>query len=376
MGAPEWHLGSSALTAADATRQRSAAIIWQSICVIDRLVSMMLNLPLGTDAYGFPYMRTVMSGDNVIAQAYCCRLADIAAMVQEIDESYLLRRPETQVFEKVFKVDQELRSLSNMTPQSWWSLGPDSPPSDHILQYWHYYLTARTHLQFAQKDSADSQYAYSYMTCTQACRNMAARYVKLRGVLPPGFFAGRILDVQAMTSAVFLLYTSYGSTTKQTLSYQDDNDQSSTALVYEMLQMMQSVSGQAGGDFARQAATAIRGLDELLNRQSALDSQTLSLRIPMLGRVTVKRHSKQNANPDQSSSQTAHIQPSNSQAYQSTTQSAPMDQDPVFPVTDADLKDILSWSMDFMDDMPTLADDTFEAGQWLSYNDITASGQS
>lgn len=195
-------------------------------------------------------------------KAYLNNLARIAAAVQDIDDTFLSTQSDREFFDKVFRVDQDLRSLRAMTPETWWSLGPGHAIPHHLMQFWHYYLTTRAHLQLALRNSTESQCAYSYLTCTQACRELAGRYVKLRSVLPLTFFAGRIIDLEAMTAAIFLIYTSHRSATKQVVSIPDDGGQPSQHLAYEVVQMMESVCNktlnQLGCDVARKASKAIR----------------------------------------------------------------------------------------------------------------------
>ena len=126
------------------SKVESGAALWQSICAIDRIGSVMFGLPLGTSSYGFPAPETIISDGHVIPQAYLCHIAGIAAKVQEIDDAHAMQRPEAELFEKVFKANQDLRALIGMTPQGWWSLGPESSLADQLLQYWQYYFTART----------------------------------------------------------------------------------------------------------------------------------------------------------------------------------------------------------------------------------------
>jgi hypothetical protein len=252
----------------------------------------MFNLPFGTAAYGLPTPQTVMEDGKVVPQEFFSYLAVITAKVQDLDEAYISRRPETELVEKVFRTDQELRSLSNLTPQNWWNLTSDSPLPDHVLQYWYYYFTVRAHLQLALRQGSDSQHMYSYLTCYQASRAVAQRYVKLRGLLPPGFFAGRVLDLQALTGAAVLLFTSQRQPTKQGVSVQDENGLPSSQLVHEVIQMMDTVAGHTTGSFAKQAAPSLRALNDLLNKPGQSSSKDLTLHIPMLGKINVSQHAK------------------------------------------------------------------------------------
>lgn len=210
----------------------------------DLVLGTMFNLPFGTSMYGFPAPLTVMSGSEVNPQEFFSYVAVIAAKVQDIDDSYMSQRPQIELAEKVWKIESELRVLHGMTPSDWWNLTQESRLVDHVLQYWYYYFTVRTHLQLALRGGADSRNTYSYLACYQAARNLAQRYVKLRGLLPPAFFAGRVLDLQALTGAVVLLFTSQRQTTGQGMTIQDEGGPASLELVHGMIQTMESVASQ------------------------------------------------------------------------------------------------------------------------------------
>lgn len=63
---------SSASTASGVygSRREAAAAVWESICVVDRIVGLMFNLPLGTAAHGFPLRESVTSPEGEIIVSY------------------------------------------------------------------------------------------------------------------------------------------------------------------------------------------------------------------------------------------------------------------------------------------------------------------
>lgn len=292
--------------------------------------------------------------------------------MQEIDDAYVSKAPDSEVFEKVFKAEQFLKSLAAMTPQSWWRLGPNSEATDHILQYWYTYSTIRTHLQLALRNGTDSTHVYSYVACTQACTDLAQRYIGLRGLLPSAFFAGRVLDLQVMTAAVFLLFTSHQATSSNTLSNQGSTSPSPTELVERILELMDSVADKVGGDFGGQAAKAIRALNDLLNRPTQVDSQNLTLKIPLLGKISVNRST---AGED---TKTRNISRNGTPAngYQQVPQSGTSNQmDPNFMMMPSVDPSDFSWYMDFQNNFPISTDSAFEIDQWLSSADFNMTGQ-
>lgn len=232
-------------------------------------------------------------------------LARIAGGIQPIDEAFMSQQYNAEVSYKILEVDQDLSSLRASTPANWWVLGGQQGALEQLMQYWHFYLTIRVHLRSALSGSVDSQGAYSHSICTQACRELAARYTALRSMLPLTFFAGRIIDLEAMTAAVYLIYTSHRSFVR----YSDNSsngEKSSQQLAYDVVQMMDSVCAKApnkvGADVARKASKAIRKLDELLSQPEPSKSQQLALKIPMLGKVNVGRNFNTGRQPCQDQS--------------------------------------------------------------------------
>jgi hypothetical protein len=200
---------------------------------------------------------------------------------------------------------------------------------------------------------------------------MAVRYVNLRGILPGAFFAGRVLDLQALTAAIFLLYNSKRPMPQQGLSVQDDGNLPATVLVQRMLEMMDSIASQPSGDFGRQAAIAIRALRSLLDQPGKPDAQNLTLRVPMLGKINVNRHYQPMPNPQpQQHYDITTMQPTASAAgFQSMPSGQTTIQSDAYEIPAIDSNDLLSWSLDLMlDDIPPFPDISFGADQLLSWN--------
>ena len=359
-----------------ASKVESAAILWKSICTVDRFIGMIFNLPLGTAAHTFrPPKKIVSDTGMVLTQSFMANLANIGCRIQEIDEAYIVQAPEAELHEKVSWADQELRSLGNATTPEWWTLPPSCSFADHLVQYWYHYFTVRTHLQLALRTSTDSQQTYSYIACLQSSRAMAARYVNVRGLLPAAFFAGRVLDLQALTAAIFLVYNGKKPTPQQGLSVQDDGSQPAAVLVQRMLETMDSISSQPSGSFGKQAAIAIRALRSLLERPGKPDSQNLTLRVPMLGKINVNRHYQ--PMPNSQPQQTHDLNSVQSTASRASFQPMQADQagmqSDTYQIPTIDSNEMLSWSLDLMlDDMAPFPDNSFGADQWLSWNGFNA----
>lgn len=354
----------------DLSKYLRPTILWKSICSVDRLVGTMFNLPFGTAAYGFPAPDSVMLDGNVLYQEFFSYIAFIASKVQDVDEAYLSRRSETRIIERVYKIEQDLETLADLVPRNWWHLTDLSPLPAHVLQYWFFYFKVRAHVQLALRNGTNSAHAFSSLTCYQASRSVAQRYVKLRALLPSAFFAGRVLDLQALTGAVALLFTSQRQAPQSSVGMHQQEDVTSIQLVEDVITMMESISGSATGIFARQGAPALRALKDLLVNPSKVENDTLMLHVPMLGKIHVHSKSQKAARsgkePAWDSSQPALFP--NSQTSRNTAS--------LLPNSNVDLstsgfttQELLPWSMDLMmDDFLPFGDDPLLSDQYLFWD--------
>lgn len=149
---------------------------------------MLWSLPLATPQYPLPNRPVTDVSGQVVCQAYQYNIANISARVLELDDLHLSVRSLSEVFSAVMDTDQELRSLANLTPESWWRTQWVELSIDALLQYWHLYLTLRAHLQLALAHDEGQQFAFSFVACLDASKELTRRYLSLRPLLPVGFF--------------------------------------------------------------------------------------------------------------------------------------------------------------------------------------------
>lgn len=339
-------------------RRKAASLLWESIRSIDRISGLMFNLPLGTAYYPFPVPETLMVDGKVHPPSALARLAAVAARIQEIDDFHASRRPPHEIFDKVLKIDQDLQVFASMTPADWWAPSA-AVGAEQLLQYWHQYMIVRTHVQLATRGDESGQYAYNHMRCLEACRSMAVRYARLRVALPAGFFACRLLDLQALTPALFLLQTSYRPSFSAAPYMQMDSAQSPAALVQGMLATMDTVSDQSSADFAREVSAAIRSVIDLYENSAGGEERTLTLRVPLLGKIQVgRKHAapKAAAPRMQAPSMNGQGQQTATSTFggQHATQPSALD---AFPPADFDASNSLDWIMEISDDFPFLPDE-------------------
>jgi hypothetical protein len=363
----------STSSASNISRLKQRAQAWESICAIDRITSMVCSLPLATANYPLPKRPLLDSAGNVNTQAYLYSLAGIASRMLELDGMKSAQKPLSELFSAVMRTDHELRSLASFPGKDWWNMEPSADfPIDIVLQYWHKYFTVRTHLQLALTyDGQNEEFAFNFITCLNACQELASRYLSLRPAAPTGFFANWVIDMQAFTSAVFLQLASYRITHKSspgTLSHGFDV-KVVAGLVDQVVQTMESSTGRAGGDFALQAASVIRSLDSLLQRPHVAESQRISLSLPLIGTIQISRrpYSKANVNPGQSipPPMATHTRPQSSGNETSflNASAAISSQPNPYPSDAMDMMDSFSYSMEFPESYPFLADDNFST--WM-----------
>lgn len=354
---------------------KQKAEVWESVCTVDRIISMMWSLPLATGNYPFPKRPIVDSHGQVNQQSYLYNLADIASRVLELDNIYNSGRPLMELFNAVVGTDQELRSLASLTPKSWRKIHWPGFSIDALLQYWHQYLTVRTHLQLALKHDEGQQFAFNFIACLDACQELARRYVSMRPILPVGFFANRLIDLQAFTATIFLLLASYRTTRGSgTFSQTVDVDVISS-LVDQVVRMMGFAAVRAQGELTHQAADAVRSLSSLLQQPQTSESQKITLSLPLVGRIHVSRKSyaakkvpkEPYPNPNQQLQGPGQI----SDSYDGSTSTAQ-----AIPLGSSELNlvDSLSYSMEIPENYPLLTDDTFGTEHFLTWTGWDGNG--
>ena len=281
------------LSAARTQHHKSAAALWESICVVDRIAGMMFNLPIATKAYPISHKSVIAADGSVDVQAYIARLTEVAMSVQDLDNAPPCEQLGMDQLTRVFSIGEKLRNLTDMTPSAWWTppLGFMTP--DRLVQYWTHYFTVRAHLRLALADDENGRFRLSYNTCLSASQNMARRYIDLRPLLPSGFFACRITDFQILTAAVFLIFDS--SKAQATSNRPSTQPNASSILTAQLDEALTKASRRVGGDFAGKAKIALRSLQTLMQGPPGSDGRKeMTLNVPMLGKISVNRKMQQN----------------------------------------------------------------------------------
>ena len=345
------------------------AEVWISICAIDRVTSMMWSLPLATRNFPLPKPPILDSHGKVIPQSFLYSLADIASRILELDDLYSSGRPLPELSSGVKAIDQELQNLISLTPKDWWKIDWSEMSIYAPLQYWHQYLTVRTHLQHAMTYGEGQQLDFSsFVTCFNASDGLARRYISLRPLLPAGLFANWVIDLQACTAAVFLLLASYRITHNTSSCPQVVNVAFSTDLVNQVMLVMESAAERVGGDFTHTGADALRSLSLLLQQPQGSESQRITLNLPLVGRIHVSRKSYvAKTLPSQLNRAATQSEPQQPRQPLSSDGSSPVSLAMPFVSLDLDMMESLSYSMEIPENYPFLTDEAFETEQWLTW---------
>lgn len=330
---------------------------------------MMWSLPVATLNYPLPKRPIVNSQGQVNPQSYLYSLADIASRVLELDNIHFSGRPMMELFNAVIGTDQQLRSLASLTPKSWRESHWPEISIDALLQYWHQYLMVRTHLQLALKYDEGQEFAFNFFTCLDACQELARRYISIRPILPAGFFANRVIDLQAFTATVFLLLASYRTIRGSGTFPQAVDVNLTTGLVDQVVRMMEFAANRAGGDFAHQAADAVHSLSSLLQQPQTSESHKITLNLAFVGRIHVSRkpytaktvpeqpYPSSNWQPQRPWQMSAPSHRSSSGAHAMPPRSSKFDS-----------MDSLSFSMEIPETYPFFLEETFETEPWLTWS--------
>ena len=357
------------------TLQKKAAV-WESICATDRNLGMMLSLPAGTARYAFPLNESIWRDGQISAQAYNYQLSKISTTVIEIDELCVRGVSDAESYEKVLSADRSLRELAASVSRAWWQQYEGGPIAELLVKFWHCYITLRVHLRPAIKNDSGDKYIYSRIACWNACQDAMCRFPKFRPLIPSGFFVCRVLDVQAVTVATFLLLSSRSPELgQQPASLSTGLDSHTIELVQQVVECFKTVCDKTGSDFAQEAIAALTSLMARVQGQDPRQPDSLTLQIPLLGKVHIDgkqlTHQSSSTNPGGGRGPPVAIQ-----SY--SWNSGPEDGSQYFtniPAAPPVAEDPLSWSFEF--DNASLwtqislpIDDMIPIDDWMSTDTI------
>lgn len=264
--------------------QHHKAQLWQSLCNADRLLAMIINLPPETSRYQC-VLQTFAAEDILTPRVYLGHLMEIAARIPYLD-NVNAGHPSSPL-----ELTRELRQLSSQTPKSWWTGDTEQINPRHMVQFIHHCVMMRVNLRFAMRQGSDEESLYSRLACMEACELLAKRYQVIRRSLPPGVFVSRLLDLHVFTATVILLLVSHSPTPMDCFNLRIDKPKIDDIVTGVLGVMTERSNNTTGSDFARKGAATLQSLTRLLQQDDATAyAQNLTLTIPLLGRVHIRRN--------------------------------------------------------------------------------------
>ncbi|KAE8350055.1 hypothetical protein BDV28DRAFT_47863 [Aspergillus coremiiformis] len=278
--------------------------LWQTICNVERLLGMILNLPPGTARYRLIAAAPVVVNDRVNLPTYLTKLLDIAVKLYDLDEPSLGQESRVKMHTTALEMARSLDELAREVPDAWWAAdGQEHISPDDIVQFVHCSVLMRVYLPLALRQNLGDQFAYARLPCMNACTSVARRYLLLRRKLPAGLFFSRILDLQALTAAAVLLLLSHHVCSDRHSFRVDIRDLDS--VVSEVTDLIGERSKDpTNSKLAVNAYNTLRALSQLLRQDDhTAEVQRLTVTVPLLGKIHIRR----NARPSQSSRVTAQL---------------------------------------------------------------------
>ncbi|KIW62166.1 hypothetical protein, variant [Phialophora macrospora] len=265
--------------------------LWEFMCSAERLSGMIVNRPPISRRLEDPNAQPLTVNGIVQTSVYLKRLTDVTTKFHILDDPVVTRGAGAQSYASALELDRELRVLASETPKSWWRQDTNEIKPENLCQLLHYYFVMRVHLPFTVRQGAGEPNMYSRLTCLDACEAVAQRYQPLRRMLPSGIFLSPIMDLQALTATVVLLLASHSGAGNDRIEFQADKARVQD-IAAQVLGVMEEKSGEATGtNFARQGAITIRSLSALLQRSEGVAaSSQLSLKVPLLGNINIRRN--------------------------------------------------------------------------------------
>ncbi|KPM43734.1 hypothetical protein AK830_g2774 [Neonectria ditissima] len=264
------------------------ATLWECLCSMDKFNSLLFAFPSATRYYRGKVKPLLING-NPSAPSFVSRLSYIAVELQEVSDRQAKALSDAELYEKISKLDTELREVASSSPE-WWAEEQEPVMRGLIMQYFHSYITMRVHAPLSLRPGSSPQASYCRASCTEACSGLIRRYVKLCPMLPSGFFLRRLLDLQVFTAVIILLLVDFSSASAVQSLLPETSSQRAKALAEEVVESMQSTINQPNSDYSKQAIPTILSLIELLNKNDSSQTDgSLSVRVPLLGKVHVRR---------------------------------------------------------------------------------------
>ena len=242
--------------------------LWCHLFIMDKFLSLVLGLPYLVDAmFCTPYIPPPgAEPENVtMGELFAIRMCPVVTKIIDRNQS-----PVPVPYSATLRIDQELEELKEKSDQKWWTSSriPGTSLQEHFdrlqMIFMHHQTRAILHMPFMLKSSSDKRYQYSHEAALDSSREMIRSYKALRSDEDVGPYVCKLIDFQAFTAAMLLLLNlcGYSQHVRGAAPQQPDldQDQLDSALIDEVISILQEASKESGGIVAAQSVKALEML--------------------------------------------------------------------------------------------------------------------
>ncbi|KAH0046430.1 hypothetical protein KCU78_g82, partial [Aureobasidium melanogenum] len=277
---------------------KTKAFVWATLCCLDRISSLLLDLEPCTRALGFQ-PEAIVPLETTVTRRLFWSITELTIDILDRDKRYRLYPDISKITTDTALIHQRLCFLSTGVAESWHSSSSCDESSlssfCHILmRYLIDYLSLRLHIPLMMHSKDLVEATNSRLISLDACRSMAKRYRVLRSPQFALLISARIIDFIAFTPVIILLFSlHHGLGESENLPTSVDIE-ADRVLLKDFVDALREVSSLHGSSTAAQVVTAVDTLENVLGNDDAT-AEDATLRIPLLGLIKIRR--KVQANP-------------------------------------------------------------------------------
>jgi hypothetical protein len=188
-------------------RHQRGIYLWQSLCLLERLLSLTLGLPSSVSQARVNAQNVAAEDlENPPAQLLMQRLSEPLKLLVDRNQD-----PNKFDFPTTAKIDQELEDIKNAIPQAWWDTPPRPEMSLDAIQdifqakFMYHNVRRHLHLPFMLEFSNEPRCIYSTTATLESSREMIKAYQVLRDKERPILTICDVLDYIVFTAAMSLI---------------------------------------------------------------------------------------------------------------------------------------------------------------------------
>lgn len=276
---------------------KTKAFVWATLCCLDRISSLLLDLEPCTRALGFQ-PEAIVPVETTVTRHLFWSITELTIEILDRDKRYRLSPHISKITAHTALIHQRLCFLSTAVAESWHSsndCGESSLSSFcHILmRYLIDYLSLRLHIPLMMHSKDIVEAANSRLISLDACRSMAKRYRFLRSPQFALLISARIIDFIAFIPVIILFFSLHHGLGESENLPTSANVEADRVLLNDFVDALREVSSVHGSSTAAQVVTAVDTLGNVLGNADAT-AEDATLRIPLLGLIKIRRKTQSN----------------------------------------------------------------------------------